>query len=204
LKASILPAAVLFAVVQFRSDDAQPSDAALMEQLVNRDASALETLYDRYGRSVFSLVVRILQQAATAEEVVQDIFLQLWRNASRYEAARGPLEPWLLTMARYKALDTLRLKGQKQRSREDEIGDRQVVCSAPNPEVLLDQETRAARVRSVMGALPEPQRRAIELAFFEGMSHSEIAAAMSEPLGTVKSWIRNGLTRLRQELEPAT
>lgn len=172
-----------------------------MERLVQRDPSALEDLYDRYSRSVFSLVLRILQQAATAEEVVQDIFLQLWRNAARYEPGRGPLEPWLLTMARYRALDTLRLKSQKQRSREDDIADRPFASWAPSPEALLDRETRAARVRKVMSTLPELQRRAIELAFFEGMSHSEIAAAMAEPLGTVKSWIRNGLSRLRQELE---
>jgi RNA polymerase sigma-70 factor, ECF subfamily len=200
LNVSIL-CAVLLATIQFGSREGQPSDAALMDRLVQRDASALEDLYDRYSRAVFSLVLRILQQAATAEEVVQDIFLQLWRNAARYEPGRGPLEPWLLTMARYRALDTLRLKGQKQRSREDDIADRPFASSAPSPEVLLDQQTRAARVRKVMSALPELQRRAIELAFFEGMSHSEIASAMSEPLGTVKSWIRNGLSRLRQELE---
>jgi len=79
-----------------------------------------------------------------------------------------------------------------------------MICSAPNPEALAQQESRAASVRSVLGALPDRQRRAIELAYFEGMTHSEIAESMSEPLGTVKSWIRNGLLRLRQELEAAS
>lgn len=195
---------MLFAGVQFKSVPEQPNDAALMDRLVQRDSSALEALYDRYGRQVYSLVLRILQQAANAEEVLQDVFLQLWKNAHRYESSRGPLGPWLFTMARHRALDTLRLKGEKQRHLEGELDFRDMACPAPNPEMLADRESRAARVRSVMSALPERQRRAIELAYFEGLTHSEIAAAMSEPLGTVKSWIRNGLLRLKGELEAAT
>jgi RNA polymerase sigma-70 factor, ECF subfamily len=174
----------------------------LMERLIQRDATALEELYDRYARPVYSLVLRISQQPASAEEIVQDVFLLLWRNAARYRAARGPLEPWLFTMARNRALDFLRLKREKQRRREDsydfEMPD---TVRAPNPETLLDSARRAERVQACMGDLPDVQRRAIELAFFEGMTHSEIAAALAEPLGTVKSWIRNGLIRLRESLE---
>lgn len=193
---------VLFAVVQFGPN--QPSDAALTRRLAQKDSSALEPLYDRYSRPVYSLVLRILQQPGNAEEVLQDVFLQLWSNAHRYDPARGPLAPWLLTMARHRALDLLRLKREKQRRQEDELDFRDMICSAPNPETLAQQEGRATTVRAVMGALPERQRRAIELAYFEGMTHSEIAESMSEPLGTVKSWIRNGLLRLRQELEAAS
>jgi RNA polymerase sigma-70 factor (ECF subfamily) len=179
-----------------------PSDAALMEQLVRHEPGALDQLYDRYARVVFSLVVRISQQAALAEEIVQDVFLQLWRNAHRYQAGRGPLEPWLLTMARNRALDHLRMKREKQRRREDALDAIEPRdFRAPSPEAAVDQNRRAERVRTVMRALPDVQRRAIELAFFEGMTHSEIAASMSEPLGTVKSWIRNGLGRLREALE---
>ncbi|HET9400522.1 MAG TPA: sigma-70 family RNA polymerase sigma factor [Candidatus Acidoferrales bacterium] len=191
---------LLLSVVPFRSAEPQPTDASLMERLVQRDADALETLYDRHSRAVFSLVYRITQQRPTAEEVTQDIFLQLWRNARLYDAQRGPLEPWLLTLARNRALDTLRLKREKQRSREDDFGARELVCSAPDPETIADRETRAQKVRGVMAELPAQQRRAIELAYFDGMSHSEIAEKLMEPLGTVKSWIRNGLLKLRQEL----
>ena len=173
-----------------------------MERLIQRDATALEELYDRYARPVYSLVLRISQQPASAEEIVQDVFLLLWRNAARYRAARGPLEPWLFTMARNRALDFLRLKREKQRRREDsydfEMPDS---VATPNPETLLDSARRAEQVQACMGDLPDVQRRAIELAFFEGMTHSEIAAALAEPLGTVKSWIRNGLIRLRESLE---
>ena len=191
---------VLLSVLPFRSGEAQPTDAALMERLVQRDADALETLYDRHSRAVFSLVYRIVQQRPTAEEVTQDIFLQLWRNARLYDAQRGPLQPWLLTLARNRALDTLRLKRERQRSREDDFGARELVCTEPDPETLADREDRAQKVRRVMAELPAQQRRAIELAYFDGMSHSEIAEKLMEPLGTVKSWIRNGLLKLREGL----
>jgi RNA polymerase sigma-70 factor (ECF subfamily) len=185
--------------------EAPSADGALMERLIQRDASALEELYDRYARPVYSLVLRVSQQPASAEEIVQDVFLLLWRNAARYHASRGPLEPWLFTLARNRALDFLRLKREKQRRREDSYEfDMPDAVSAPNPVALIDGARRAERVRACMGELPEPQRRAIELAFFEGMTHSEIAAALSEPLGTVKSWIRNGLIRLRESLETAS
>ena len=196
---------MLLAVVQPWPEGNQPTDAALMERLLQRDASALEILYDRYGRPVYSLVLRIAQQPASAEEIVQDVFLQLWRSAERFQISRGPLEPWLFTMARNRALDFLRLKREKQRRREDST-DSDLPFSAvirPDPEGEIDMSRRSEKVRALMSSLPGPQRRAIELAFFEGMSHSEISAAMGEALGTVKSWIRGGLLRLRESLEEA-
>jgi len=172
-----------------------------MERLTQRDTSALEALYGRYARPVYSLVLRILREPASAEEIVQDVFLLLWRNAARYRASRGPLEPWLFALARNRALDYLRLRREKQRRREDSYDlDLADSGAAPNPEALLDGARRAERVRVCVGELPEPQRRSIELAFFGGMTHSEIAAALDEPLGTVKNWIRNGLIRLREAL----
>jgi RNA polymerase sigma-70 factor, ECF subfamily len=196
---------LLLAVVQSWPEGRQPTDSALMERILQRDSAALETLYDRYGRPVYSLVLRIAQQPSSAEEIVQDVFLQVWRNADRFQAARGPLEPWLFTMARNRALDHLRLKREKQRRRED--SDSEVFPSAvvrPDPEGEIDRTRRAEKVRALMSSLPDAQRRAIELAFFEGMSHSEIAASMGEALGTVKSWIRGGLLKLRESLGEAT
>ena len=196
---------MLLAVVQTWREGNQPTDASLMERIVQRDAAALETLYDRYARPVYSLVLRISQQPASAEEIVQDVFMQLWRNAKHYQVTRGPLEPWLFTVARNRALDFLRLKREKQRRREDSV-DFDLPPSAvvqPDPEGAMDQSRRAEKVRTLMNSLPEPQRRAIELAFFEGMTHSEISTAIGEPLGTVKSWIRGGLLRLRESLEEA-
>jgi RNA polymerase sigma-70 factor (ECF subfamily) len=177
-------------------------DAALAHRLLQQDVRAFEQLYDRHSRLVYGLVLRILQQASTAEEVVQDIFLQLWRNASRYDSSRGPFLPWLLTLARNRALDHLRLKSERQRRREDQSEELQpVVVSPPDFEGKLDERRRAARVRELMSALQPQQKRAIELAYFEGLSHSEIAARLEEPLGTVKSWIRNGLLKLKEGLK---
>ncbi len=195
---------MFLAALQNSGETEQPSDAALMQRLIRREAGALEVLYDRHSRAVYSLALRIAQQSAAAEEIVQDVFLLLWRNAHRFEPSRGPLEPWLFTMARNRALDHLRLKREKQRRREETLDLQPAAFAAPNPEATLDRERRAERVRALMRSLPEQQRHAIELAFFEGLTHSEIAGAMKEPLGTVKSWIRNGLLRLRESLEEAS
>lgn len=178
-----------------------PADGELMERLTARDPAALESVYDRYSRMVYSLALRIAGQPAVAEEIVQDVFLKLWHSADLYRAERGPLGPWLCTLARNRALDHLRLKREKQRRREDSIeGDFKMSTSAPNPETLAQQGERAVRVRDSLRELPAAQQRAIELAYFEGLTHSEIAAALAEPLGTVKSWIRSGLLRMRETL----
>src|SRR5467141_2505689 len=173
----------------------------LVQQLLQLDVDAFEQLYDRHSHIVYALVLRIVQQGSTAEEVVQDVFLQLWRNAARYDASR-PFVPWLLTLARNRALDHLRLKSERQRRREEQTEEfPQIATAAPEYEKALDEKRRAERVRSLMGSLPAAQKKAIELAYFEGLSHSEIAASLHEPLGTVKSWIRNGLLRLKEELQ---
>jgi RNA polymerase sigma-70 factor, ECF subfamily len=166
---------VLLVALTSRDSSEVSRDAALVHRLLHQDVNAFEQLYDRHSRIVYSLVLRILQQTQTAEEVVQDVFLQVWRNAAQYQESRGPFVPWLLTMARNRALDTLRLKSERQ-------------------------QRRAERVRSLMAQLSAPQQKAIEMAYFEGLSHTEIAAALKEPLGTVKSWIRNGLLRLKEGL----
>ena len=178
-----------------------PPDVALVRRLLQRDVNAFEELYDRHSRIVYGLVLRILQQASTAEEVVQDVFLQLWRNAAQYDTSRGPFLPWLLTLSRNRALDYLRLKSERQRRREDQADELPAVIAAPDFESRLDEKRRALRVRELIGALQPQQRHAIELAYFEGLTHSEIAAKLQEPLGTVKSWIRNGLLKLKEGLQ---
>ena len=179
-------------------------DSTLLSRLLQKDVNAFEQLYDRHARLVYGLVLRILQQASTSEEVVQDVFLQLWRNAEQYDESRGPFVPWLCTMARNRALDHLRLKSERQRRREDQPDELPNVVVAPEYEKALDDRRRAERVRALMTSLSPQQKRAIELAYFEGLSHSEIAATLKEPLGTVKSWIRNGLLRLKEGLQAST
>ncbi len=176
-------------------------DATLVHRLLQKDVSAFEQLYDRHCHTVYGLLLHILQQVGIAEEVAQDVFLQLWRNAGQYDSSRGPFVPWLLTLARNRALDTLRLKSERQRRREDQTEEMPPVFSAPEYEKRLDEKRRAEKVRALMGFLNPQQKKAIELAYFEGLSHTEIAAALKEPLGTVKSWIRNGLLRLKEGLQ---
>ncbi len=179
-------------------------DATLLSRLLQKDVSAFEQLYDRHSRLVYGLVFRILQHPSTSEEVAQDVFLQLWRNAGQYDPSRGPFVPWLCTVARNRALDHLRLKSERQRRREDLTGELPSVMAAPEYEKALDEKRRAERVRALMASLTPQQKRAIELAYFEGLSHSEIAATLKEPLGTVKGWIRNGLLRLKEGLQATT
>jgi RNA polymerase sigma-70 factor, ECF subfamily len=180
-------------------------DTGLVHRLLQQDVNAFEQLYDRHSRTVYSLVLRILQQAATAEEVLQDVFLQLWRNAAAYDANRGPFVPWLLALARNRALDQLRLKSERQRRREEQSEELPPVATAPPEyEKQIDERRRVERVRTLMGGLLPQQKRAIELAYFEGLSHSEIAEKLNEPLGTVKSWIRSGLLRLKEGLQTAS
>jgi len=195
---------VFLAALTPKYGDDVSSDATLVVQLLHRDVNAFEQLYDRHSRIVYALVLRILQQASTAEEVVQDVFLQLWRNAGQYQSDRGPFVPWLLTLARNRALDHLRLKSERQRRREDQADELPAIAKTPEYEKALDEKRRAERVRSLIGTLSAPQKKAIEMAYFEGLSHSEIANALQEPLGTVKSWIRNGLLRLKEGLKTAS
>jgi RNA polymerase sigma-70 factor (ECF subfamily) len=195
---------VFLAVLTPKDSSEVSPDAMLVHQLLQRDVDAFEQLYDRHSRFVYALVLRIVQQASTAEEVVQDVFLQLWRNASRYDARRGPFVPWLMAVARNRALDHLRLKSERQRRREDQTEELPPVIDFPQFEKALDEKRRAERVRAVMGSLNPQQKKVIELAYFEGLSHTEIAETLKEPLGTVKSWIRNGLLRLKEGLQATT
>jgi RNA polymerase sigma-70 factor, ECF subfamily len=195
---------VFLAVLTPKESGEVSRDAMLVHQLLQRDVDAFEQLYDRHSRIVYALVLRIVQQTSTAEEVVQDVFLRLWRNAGQYDAQRGPFAPWLMALARNRALDHLRLKSERQRRREDPSEGLPQAMSVPRFEQALDEKRRAEQVRALVGSLNPQQKKAIELAYFEGLSHSEIAAALKEPLGTVKSWIRNGLLRLKEGLRAAT
>ena len=192
---------VLLGILNSTSQREVPPEATLPERLIHKDVKAFEQLYDLHSRTVYSLVRRIIQQSSTAEEVVQDVFLQLWRNAAQYDSEKGPFVPWLLTLARNRALDHLRLKSERQRRREDLTEVMPPLAIAPGYEEILDQKRRAECVQALMGSLHPRQKQAIELAYFEGLSHSEIAEALKEPLGSVKSWIRNGLQRLKEGLQ---
>ena len=176
------------------------SDLTWLRGLPARDDTALEELSERYSRLVSSVQVRRTGQAELAEELLQETFLRLWRNAESYHETRGELRPWLLTVARNLAFDHRRTKVEQQRKRELHLEIVPAVPAGPPTEEVYAQRERVRQVREVIGTLPSRQQRALHLAYFEGMSQSEIARAMDEPLGTVKTWVRTALHQLREQL----
>ena len=164
------------------------------------EASAVADLYDRHARAVYSLALRMLDDAAEAEDVVQDVFTQAWRQAGLYDPARAPVVGWLLVIARARTLDRLRAR----RSRVALVGAgpdaATVVDLSPGQDVQAIGREQGSKVRAALAALSAAQREAIELAYYKGLSQSDIAERLEQPLGTVKTRIRSGLLKLRELL----
>ena len=174
------------------------SDAALIEKMVRRDETALEALYDRYAVMLTSVLIRILRDSQAAEEILQDIFYQLWRTASQFDASRGSLPGWLLVIARNRAISRLR-------HRNPAAGDELVENTLAMPfnlESVISQQQLLGRIKSVLADLPAEQRAAVELAYFEGLTHSEIAQRTGDPLGTVKTRLRSALETIKRAVHP--
>jgi RNA polymerase sigma-70 factor, ECF subfamily len=167
-------------------------DLATVTAMKSGDQSALAELYDRYSSVVYAVALRVLGDAAEAEDVLQEVFLQLWRKPGAFDAARGNLGAWLAVITRNRAIDLLR-----RRKPETDIED-VIVSVAPDLAGDADRSRAAQKVRSVLGTMPAVQRSALEMAYFEGLSHSEIATKTGEPLGTIKTRIRAGLMMLRK------
>jgi len=176
----------------------EATDAALVSRVVEGDESALAILYDRYSGVVYSAVKRVLDDAGAAEEILQDIFYQLWRNASSFDPARGSLAGWLLVSARNRAIDRLRRRG---RAAMEELGEN-LVAFPVHLESQIARTEMITRVKSLLDTLPPAQREALDFAYFEGMTHSEIAQRTGEPLGTVKTRLRSALGVLKRALNP--
>jgi RNA polymerase sigma-70 factor (ECF subfamily) len=186
------------------------SDRDIVARMARGDEQALAALYDRFGNLAYSLAYQILGNTADAEEVVTDAFVQAWGTAVSFDPARASVATWLSMIARTRALD--RLRSSKRRSQLLE----EAAHSAPElegsalplgtmggaPDQHAEQAGMRARVNQAMSELPENQRKVVELAFFGGLSHSEIAAALNEPLCTVKTRVRTALTKLRAALAP--
>jgi RNA polymerase sigma-70 factor, ECF subfamily len=180
----------------FRLAEAAPaSDVSLMSRILANDQDAMSVIFDRYGSLVYSIALRILKDPGQAEDVLQEIFIQLWRSPSKFAEGRGSLPGWLAVVARNRAIDHLR-----QRRPSESFGD-VVVASSVNLASEVERDAMIEKVRSVMSTLPANQQRMVELAFFEGLTHAEIAIRTGEPLGTVKTRIRSALTSLRKEIE---
>jgi RNA polymerase sigma-70 factor, ECF subfamily len=167
-------------------------DLATVTAMKAGDQSAMAELYDRYSSIVYAVALRVLGDTGAAEDVLQDVFLQLWRNPNAFDAARGSLGAWLAVITRNRAIDALR-----RRKPETDIED-VIVSVAPDLAAEADRSRAAEKVRGMLETMPGPQRSALEMAYFEGLTHSEIASKTGEPLGTIKTRIRAGLIALRK------
>jgi RNA polymerase sigma-70 factor, ECF subfamily len=167
-------------------------DAGLLTRMGQRDENAMEEIFRRYSGAVYSVALRVLHDSAQAEDVLQEVFLQLWRHPVTFVQQRGSLGAWLVVVARNRAIDLLR-----RRKLTDPV-EEVALASSLNVADEAERNTTMQKVRQAIAGLPDEQRKALELAYFEGLSHTEIANRTGDPLGTVKTRIRQGLISLRK------
>ncbi len=175
------------------------NETDLLRRIATGDGDALSRVFELHSPVVLGMLVRILGSRAEAEEILQETFLQVWMQAERYEESRSSPRGWVLMLARSRALDRLRRR-ESSRRREEEVSGESVVSIRPTGTERLEAAERKSLVSSALGVLSPEQRDCIELAYFEGLTHTQIAERLSAPLGTVKSRILLGMNKLRQAL----
>ncbi|MBI1808196.1 MAG: sigma-70 family RNA polymerase sigma factor [Ignavibacteria bacterium] len=175
----------------------------MIQKIKQNQESALSELYDRYGQLLYSFVMRMLRSVEDAEDIVQDVFLQVWNKADSYEQTKGTVYTWLVTMTRNRAIDRLRSKGYKKHSREIDINSLIMVADEvpSNPHTKTVANESQQMVAGALKQLSVDQQQVLALAYYEGYSQSEIAAKLNVPLGTVKSRMRKGLMTMRSWLQ---
>jgi RNA polymerase sigma-70 factor (ECF subfamily) len=181
-----------------KPESAQISDVELLHAVARGDEAALARLYDSYRVILFGLMLRILHSRQEAEDVLQDVFLQVWNRAADFDETRGRPFTWLVTLARSRAIDRLRALGSRERVAQNAAREIIEESSDAIEDAIKAEEGRV--VRHALKELPEEQRHALELAYFEGLTQTEIATRLETPLGTVKTRMRAGMTKLRDLL----
>lgn len=178
---------------------ADTADAGMVERLQRRDPLALSETYDRYGRPAYSLILRIVRDGAIAQDLLQETFLRVWNGVPGFDAERGTFGPWLLSIARHCAIDYYRSSGRERNAVEWQETDHPSLYVYMEPDILASDNARA--IRTALLTLPPRRREVIELAYFEGLTQPQMAERMGQKLGTVKTWVREALKNLRDELE---
>ena len=183
---------------------AAEADRDALRRMVRGDQNALADVYDRHARLLYSLALRIVRRPSDAEDVLQEVFSQVWRQAGRYDMSRGTVVGWLVMLTRSRALDRLRRERGEPPAADIDLATRDVVDPGVGVDLQLVDAQQAARVRAALEALPDAQRIPLELAYYEGLSQSAIAARLDAPLGTIKTRMRQALIRLRDALAEHT
>jgi RNA polymerase sigma-70 factor (ECF subfamily) len=197
----LIPVSLVLALLQVALRFKDDGDLAC--RLKMRDGSAMREFYDRYGRLVYSLILRMVRNSAAAEDLVQETFLRVWNRIQAFDAERGALGPWVLTVARNRAIDYLRSADGKMSAGAielDRLENPGRFCDFEDHALSLD---RARRLKDAFEKLTPHQKTVLELAYYEGLSQTEMAERMQQPLGTIKSWVRSALKVLREQLEEA-
>jgi RNA polymerase sigma-70 factor, ECF subfamily len=193
---------MFFFPILFALADAE-ADREIARRLKNREQDALGQLYDRYGRLVYSVIFRIVKNTSVAEDLVQETFLRVWNRVQGFDEDKGALGPWILTIARNRAIDYLRsIDGRMSQNMYELSGNEQPGFFGDLEKDMLNSD-RARVLRAAFKKLNQNQQMVIELAYFEGLSQTEMAEKMNQPLGTVKTWVRTALQALRNELGEA-
>ena len=178
-------------------------DRELAERLKRREPQAMADLYDRYGRVTYVLIFRIVRNTGTAEDLVQETFLRVWNRMQAFDHEKGALGPWVMTVARNRAIDYLRSVDGRMAKNAFELDTNEHPSLFSNLETEVLNSDRARRLRTAFEKLTPNQRLVIELAYYEGLSQSEMADRMKQPLGTIKTWVRGALKALREDLGEA-
>lgn len=178
-------------------------DPTIITLIARADEQALGELYERYSRLVYSMALNTLGDPSLAEEVTQDVYLRVWRKAGTYRAGQGKVLTWLSSITRYRCIDVYRRQSVRPESNQISWGDNPGLDlpDGLNVETEVELSQRSETIRTAMQSLPEQQRQALAMAFFLGYSHTEIADALGQPLGTVKTRIRSAMQKLRSELD---
>jgi len=192
----------LFLTKPVNEQEAKDRDIELLRQIAAGDRTAFAEFYDRHSTLMFSIASRILNDPGEAEDVLQVVFLQIWETAGKFDAEIGKASSWAATLVRNKAIDRIRASQRRMRLAEESGVEQAIAAEAPDSanDTIYGRD-KAQVIQSVIVGLPEDQRRAIELAYFSGLTQEEISKKLNEPLGTIKARIRRGLLKLRDQLE---
>ncbi|MCU1261356.1 MAG: polymerase, sigma-24 subunit, subfamily [Bryobacterales bacterium] len=176
-------------------------DRELVDRLKRRDPRALAELYDRFGRLAYSVIIAIVRDSGIAEDLVQETFLRVWNRVQAFDSQRGAMGPWLLTVARNRAIDHVRSAAARMSRNVYELEEREHPSLFVDSERDLISSDQGRIVRAALTTLNDNQKKVIELAYYEGLSQTEMAEKLGQPLGTIKTWVRSALKRLREELD---